>query len=419
MMYYENSIGYYLECELGYNLYDILNMKKCNSLNLDPYKIRKCSNKKLWFLCQEKEYHNDYDGYEMTCANFYNGVRCGYCGKKKIHPKDSLGCIFPNIAKMIAIPKNNLTFEDTLKIYSKSDKNKYYIECSECKQISNKTYYLQNLVNNLWQCEYCSDNITMPNKFIQSLLNQLNIDYLSEYSPWYFKKTQTVDIFIPSMNLIIEMDGNYGNHTREYDYWRDFLNLKYGGYKTIRIDLTDNYYLRELECLKEETIKSLSNIFNLSNVNWDLVLEESQKSKCLKAWKLWDENYSTSEIANKLKLSQATIITYLKRGYSCGKCTYTKKLSMEKEGCKRKGINNSSSKKYWVFMNNGEKYKNIPLCKKDVYEKLLNISERSFAKYIEPYGSIDITRIRYKSKTTDKLKEKLKLFNGWKIIEIK
>ena len=150
MMHYENSIGYYLECELGYNLYDILNMKKCNSLNLDPYKIRKCSNKKLWFLCQEKEYHNDYDGYEMTCANFYNGVRCGYCGKKKIHPKDSLGCIFPNIAKMIAIPKNNLTFEDTLKIYSKSDKNKYYIECSECKQISNKTYYLQNLVNNLW-----------------------------------------------------------------------------------------------------------------------------------------------------------------------------------------------------------------------------------------------------------------------------
>ena len=49
----------------------------------------------------------------------------------------------------------------------------------------------------------------------------------------------------------------------------------------------------------------------------------------------------------------------------------------------------------------------------------MNISERSFAKYIEPYGSIDITRIRYKSKTTDKLKEKLKSFNGWKIIEIK
>lgn len=70
-------------------------------------------------------------------------------------------------------------------------------------------------------------------------------------------------------------------------------------------------------------------------------------------------------------------------------------------------------------MNNGEKYKNIPLCKKDIYGKLLNISERCFAKYIEPYNSIDITRIRYKSKTTDKLKEKLKPFDGWKIIEIK
>ena len=36
------------------------------------------------------------------------------------------------------------------------------------------------------------------------------------------------------------MDGGYGNHTREYDYWRAFLNMKYGGYKTIRIDLTDD-----------------------------------------------------------------------------------------------------------------------------------------------------------------------------------
>ena len=33
------------------------------------------------------------------------------------------------------------------------------------------------------------------------------------------------------------MDGNYGNHTREYDYWRDFLNMKYVDIETIRIDL--------------------------------------------------------------------------------------------------------------------------------------------------------------------------------------
>ena len=180
MISYEDTIAYHIECELGYNLYDILNMNKCNKLNLNPYKIRKRSNIKLWFLCQEREYHNDYDGYDMTCSNFYYGHRCSYCAKKKkIHPKDSLGCIFPNIAKMIAIPENDLTFEDTFKISPKSDKKKYFIKCYECSQVSSKTYYLQNLVNGLWQCEFCSDKLTIPNKWIQNLLKQLNISFQS------------------------------------------------------------------------------------------------------------------------------------------------------------------------------------------------------------------------------------------------
>lgn len=68
MMYYENSIGYYLECELGYNLYDILNMKKCNSLNLDPYKIRKCSNKKLLNISERcfAKYIEPYNSIDIT-----------------------------------------------------------------------------------------------------------------------------------------------------------------------------------------------------------------------------------------------------------------------------------------------------------------------------------------------------------------
>ena len=425
MISYEDTIAYHIECELGYNLYDILNMNKCNKLNLNPYKIRKRSNIKLWFLCQEREYHNDYDGYDMTCSNFYYGHRCSYCAKKKkIHPKDSLGWIFPNIAKMIAIPENDLTFEDTFKISPKSDKKKYFIKCYECSQVSSKTYYLQNLVNGLWQCEFCSDKLTIPNKWIQNLLKQLNISFQSEYSPYYFRKTQTVDIFIPSMNLIIEMDGNYGNHTREYDYWRDFLNMKYGGYKTIRIDLKNNYHLREFECLKEESIKSLSHIFNLSNINWELIWKESQKSKCFKAWELWNSGiHSTTEIGRILNLSQATIITYLKRGVKCGKCDYSKEESLKCMGENNKGINNPFAKMYWVIMENGEKYNDRPLSGKEIYNDhtkgLLNISYRSFSKYIRPYGNIDTSRIKGKSKTIDQLRRRLEPFNNWKIIEIK
>lgn len=60
-----------------------------NSLN--PYKIKKACNKKVWIKCQEKDYHGSY---EITCNNFVcGGYRCPYCNCKngKVHTKDSLG----------------------------------------------------------------------------------------------------------------------------------------------------------------------------------------------------------------------------------------------------------------------------------------------------------------------------------------
>ena len=54
--------------------------------NLDPFKIQRCSHKKVWIKCQENEEHGSYD---ITCANFTsNGNRCPICnewhGERKI-----------------------------------------------------------------------------------------------------------------------------------------------------------------------------------------------------------------------------------------------------------------------------------------------------------------------------------------------
>lgn len=125
------------------------------------------------------------------------------------------------------------------------------------------------------------------------------------------------------------MDGNYGNHTKEYDYWRDFLNMKYGGYKTIRIDLTDDkMYKKDLfNYIKEQIIKSeLSNLFNLNNINWDCIWIMCQKSNTVRAWELWNNGiYSTSEISKILNVHQSTAIRYLKIGKKHDKCNYPNK----------------------------------------------------------------------------------------------
>ena len=96
--FYENSFAYYLECELGLNLYDVWDFDK-NILN--PYHIYKSSNKKVWIKClseevnpinglMKKSYHESYD---IRCSDFIHGDRCPYCsikGNDRIpHPWDS------------------------------------------------------------------------------------------------------------------------------------------------------------------------------------------------------------------------------------------------------------------------------------------------------------------------------------------
>lgn len=65
---------------------------------LNPWKVSQQCNKKAWFKCNKTHYHDDY--YTLI-SDFYNGKRCGYCGKNnfKVHINDSFGTLYPKIAK--------------------------------------------------------------------------------------------------------------------------------------------------------------------------------------------------------------------------------------------------------------------------------------------------------------------------------
>ena len=354
---YKESFAYHIEVELGLKLDNIWNWDKNNELDINPYEIKKQSSKKVWLYCLKHDYHN-YDregnkiGYQITCGNFYNNRRCGYChkgrGSSKVHYKDSLAYNYPDIAKMIAIPENDLTFEDCYSIACQSNK-KFYFQCLDCNKISNKKYVLSQIINYGFSCKYCSDGISIPNKFMSNLLNQLNIKFKSEYSPYYFKNTQRVDFLLTDYNIIIEMDGNYGNHTREYDYWRDFLNMKYGGYKTIRIDLKNNnkYSSNTFKYIKEKIINSeLYNLFNLNNIDWEIIWVECQKSDITKTWELWNNGlHDVNKIAEITNVNVKTVYRRLKRGVECNICDYTAYESRKNGFKKISGKNNHKSKK--------------------------------------------------------------------------
>ena len=153
------------------------NYNKNKENGIDPWKITYGSGKKVWLYCQEKDYHNDYDGYEISCSNFVNGRRCPYCSGKKLHYKDSLAYRYPNIAKMIYSDERNCIDYIDLYKYSCNTKKSFYIICDKCNEPSRNKKSIVNMVFQGISCEYCSDGISIPERFISNIFNQLNIEY--------------------------------------------------------------------------------------------------------------------------------------------------------------------------------------------------------------------------------------------------
>ena len=325
---YEDTIAYYIEVELGLNIDEIWDWKKNNELGINPYNLTYGSSKKIWIKCQNKKYHGSC---EVACKHFHNGSGCPYCFHihGKVHYFDSLGFLYHNVAKMIVEDKrNNLTYIDTYSICPLSEK-RYYYKCLKCGKYSDKAVQLNVLVKNLTSCKFCSDGISIPNKFMTNILNQLNIDFITELSSKKFsgKNYFYYDFYLPKYNMIIEINGlqhyeiKHKGRTLEEEQMNDLFKYKCAKNHVDNYIVIDCRY-SELEWMKENIIKELNEYFDLSNIDWKLAWEESQNSLCIKAWELWNNGFSISKISNILKLSDSTIRKYLKIGASIGACDY-------------------------------------------------------------------------------------------------
>ena len=127
---------------------------------LNPFSITSKSGKKVWILCQEKDYHNDYGGYLVTPDNFYNGNRCPYCVNQKVHPKDSFGQWLIDTYGDDAIekywsPKNII---NPFELAPKSTTDKIWILCQEKDYHNDNGGYLVTQANfyNGNRCPYCN-----------------------------------------------------------------------------------------------------------------------------------------------------------------------------------------------------------------------------------------------------------------------
>lgn len=359
---YEGSFAYHIEQELGESLDKYWDFDK-NTLN--PCCIGKNSHKDIWIKCQNKDYHQSY---KTQCYHFYNGRRCPYCNtfaSNKVHPLDSFGTKYPELAKLIYCDENGNQV-DVFQIPIRSDK-KYYFKCDKCHRKSSNLKILKNIARRGYSCEYCSDGISIPQKFFGNLFSSLGLEFESEKT-FKWGENKRYDFYIQSYNMIIEIHGeqhykkNGFNRLRRTlteeqsnDRLKKDLALSNGIKQYIEIDSRESSLL----WLKENCIKELGHIFDFKNIDWEYIWELCQSSLVSKSWELWEDGKDLKTIAKILNVNSATVTKYLKKGFYLGLCSYDSKEEMRKGVLRSVEITKEIKSKKIVCLNTKEVFDSI------------------------------------------------------------
>lgn len=325
------------------------------------------------------------DGYEWrpTPGYFFMGGNCPVCVGKKIGPAPEYkNSIWASNCKEIF---SRFMTEEQMKTTMPNSGKKIVMKCPDCgrpKSISPNNVYRTHSIGCI-----CSDGISYPNKFIYSLLNQLNVDYIPEHIfAWSNKKRY--DIYIPSLKCIIENHGpqHYDNcfknidsrtldEEQENDKNKQEMALKNGIQKYIIIDCRKS----NIDWIKNNVLNSMmSDIFDLSSINWTQCHSFACSNFVNIASDLWNDGIGVYSIAKEMHISATTVVKYLKQANQCGLCDYTKENSYKRMGESNQG-GNSPIARITVQLDNNFKVIKLWRCITEV-ETVLNINMKNVSR---------------------------------------
>lgn len=261
----------------------------------------------------------------MVWNEFKRGSRCPYCCNKKV----LIG--FNDMATTSSWMMKYFTDKNDAYKYTNQSSQKVSVTCPDCgciKKINISKIYCRKSI----ACT-CGDGISYPEKFIISLLNQLNIKYIKEYkSNWSDNKKY--DFYLKKYNTIIECNGeqHYINERtfknrslkeeQENDKMKKQLALNNGIDKYIILDCRKS----DLKWIENSILNSeLNNMFDLSKVSWVRCEEFALGNRVKEICDYWNDKKdweTTIDIANKFNLSKKTVRKYLKQGCKLGWCDY-------------------------------------------------------------------------------------------------
>lgn len=231
--------------------------------------------------------------------------------------------------------------EDAKKYTSGNSEDLLEVKCPECGDISLRTLY-SIIRGKTISCKKCGDGRSYPEKVMYGLLKSIEVDFETEYSPSYLHRIENnkiskkrSDFYIPSLKLIIEMDGGIGHeggviHKKsdksieyciEVDNWKDEQHLK-NGISVVRI----NCFKSEIDYIRENILNSkLSEYINIEEVDWEEINKTAIKTNRLKeVCLLWNNGFPKNEIANKLNITKSYVNKLINKGVSINWCLQNK-----------------------------------------------------------------------------------------------
>lgn len=309
--------------EYAYNIGDIINTNTGKIRILKQ--IRTSNGKKYTQKGYKYECLIDKNVDSIPEKDLVRGTGCNVCANQKVvKGYNDLWTTHPEKARLL----ENL--EDGYN-YSYGSNIKVNWICEDCGNIiKNKGIY--DFVSSKYPCNRCSDGISYPEKFMCSVLDQINLEYIREYSP-NWASNRRYDFYIASINSIIEVHGSQHYEKRinplfrktskeeqENDFNKKWDSLNNNTVNYIVIDASES----NIEYIKRSVVNSrISWMYDISKVDWNKCEEFACSSLVKVACDHWNEGMRSAKIiGEEMNMSTGTIIKYLKKGKNIGWCDY-------------------------------------------------------------------------------------------------
>lgn len=276
--------------------------------NLTPSKVTYQSNRAVWWLCDICNHE-----WESAIKNRrHSNIECPECSK--LYNKS------PRVANLLLNKSDgNYTVGSNIEVDWKC-------ECGQV--IKNKSINL--VFNRGLNCPNCSDGKSYPEKFMYSVLRQLEIDFEWEKTfDWSNGKRYDFYADLNEKRILIEVHG-----AQHYETGFEYLNgrtLKEEQendevkYKMAIENSIDEYIVIDArysipDFIKNSILESrLTELLDIYKIEWDEVILNAEKSLMVRVNVLWNKGIKDmTKLSKDVGLCKDTVATYLKRGMNNG-----------------------------------------------------------------------------------------------------